>query len=119
MSTTGLHPKVVIGTLAAATAGILISELNRHGVPIAPDEASYITLVFGAIAGFLAPAGDNGNGADPVPAPETGVLPAVPPPPLGLMPVPPPRPGVVGAPASNLASVAVPPPPPPPAPVAP
>ena len=50
-----LHPKVAAGTLAGAVVGIIIAELARYGITIAPDEASNITVILSFLAGYITP----------------------------------------------------------------
>ncbi len=81
-----IHPKVSAGVVAGALTGLILSELNRRGIPIQPDEAADMTVLISALAGYFMPSGDagaNGNGAPPVaaPLPPPVLAPAIPPPP--------------------------------------
>jgi hypothetical protein len=69
-----LHPKVTATVVAGALTGLIISELNRRAISIAPDEAADITVLLSAVAGWFMPSDDG-------PAPVADAPVAAPPPP--------------------------------------
>lgn len=67
-----IHPKVTSTAFVSALSLVLVSELRRRGITIAPEEASAITMLLGTLAGYLTGSGD-------VPAPAAPPQPAPPP----------------------------------------
>lgn len=63
-----IHPKVSASVVAGALTGLILSELNRRGITIAPDEAADITVLLSALAAYWMPSGD-GQVVNPPPAP--------------------------------------------------
>ena len=50
------HPKVVVGTLAAALSVVLVWGLQSFsGINVPPEIASAFTTIIGAAAGYLMP----------------------------------------------------------------
>lgn len=85
-----IHPKVGATVVAGALTGLLIAELNRRGVTIAPDEAADITVILSALAAWLMPgsAADAPAAISPTPPPPA-VLPVSPAAAVAVMPSPP------------------------------
>lgn len=88
------HPKVTAGVVAGALTGLIIAEVNRRGITVAPDEAADLTVLLSFAAGWFMPSDD---GAVPI-APAVLAEPAAPrPQPTQLQtpsPPPPPPPSI-------------------------
>ena len=103
-----LHPKMTAGSLAGALSLVLVTELNRRGITISPEEASSITVILSGLASYFMPGDDNGGGTGGVadtPQP-AAVVPLAPPAivaPLPAVPAPAPAAPVVApvAPGGN------------------
>lgn len=100
-----IHPKITATVVAGSITGLIIAELNRRGIQIQPDEASDITVLLSALAGWFMPA----DPSDDMPA--NGGTVVVQPPVVPVTPVPPPQP--VLHPMAQPGTVTITPPPPP------
>lgn len=58
MSWANIHPRITASALAGALTSIVIAEAGRHGVQIAGDEGSAITVVLSFLAGYFMPSDD-------------------------------------------------------------
>ncbi len=54
-----IHPKVSATVVAGALTGLVLSELARRGVQVMPVEASDITVLISALAGYFMPSGES------------------------------------------------------------
>ena len=79
-----IHPKITATVVAGSITGLIIAELNRRGIKIEPDEASDITVLLSALAGWFMPA----DPSDDMPA--NGGTVVVQPPVVPVTPAPPP-----------------------------
>lgn len=62
----GLHPKVTAAALSGAVVALLASEAKRRGIILEPEEASALTVLFSAVAGWFMPS-DGGTPEPPAP----------------------------------------------------
>lgn len=76
----GLHPKVSAGVVAGAMTSLVVAELGRRGITIAPEEGASLTVLLTLVAGYFVGNGSNGDVAVPaapaeVPVPRAAVRP--------------------------------------------
>lgn len=60
-----IHPKVAGSAIFLYIGGIIVAELQRHGITLTGDEVSDIMGLCAILGGYLAPSGANdgsGNG---------------------------------------------------------
>jgi hypothetical protein len=63
-----LHPKVSAGVVAGAIVSLIVSEANRRGLAVAPEEASSLTVLISFLTSYFV-SGDEAGTVATAPSP--------------------------------------------------